>query len=321
MKRYELDQAINNNSITNAVMLFGESHFLIDRYSKILSRVADASILSFYHDEYNFTSAKSHLSQSSLFGDRSVLVIKSEKKIPKKDLDTLIELCQKNRDNIFIYAYYGVDYRTSATAFNKKSGSENIRFFTPNENEAKNILIQAAREMKLDLDPYSASHLLLAQNSDIALAYNELSKLSILNRAITPKDIDELVYGLAQVSLDQLIKTILNKKDFKIQLQQIIDHGEDEIRIITSISNYITQLFLFHTYIKLHGISSSVAVLGYKLPPKLEETLAQFSIKFRLDSYEKALKLLLSTELSMKSKNIDKNSLLLSSLIKLQAIL
>ena len=81
-------------------------------YTRMLSNIEDSSIINFYHDEYNFQSAKAHLSQASLFGDRNILIIKSEKKVPKKDLDVLIELCEKNPDNVFIYAYYGSDHKT-----------------------------------------------------------------------------------------------------------------------------------------------------------------------------------------------------------------
>ena len=105
MKRHELDQAIRNHSISHAVMLYGESHFLIERYTKVLMQIDGANILSLYHDEYQKDLAKAHLSQGSLFGGENVLLIKSEKKLPKADLDILISLCQKNPDNYFIYAY------------------------------------------------------------------------------------------------------------------------------------------------------------------------------------------------------------------------
>ena len=79
MKRPDLDKAIEQGSLPNAVMLFGESHFLIDRYIKRIADVPDANVLSFYHDEYDFESAKTHLSQGSLFGGRNVLIVKNEK--------------------------------------------------------------------------------------------------------------------------------------------------------------------------------------------------------------------------------------------------
>jgi len=112
MYKNELDNAIKSGKISNSFVFFGESNFLIDMYTKMLTTVEDSSVLAFYHDEYNFATAKAHLSQASLFGDRNILIIKSEKKVPKKELDILLEFCEKNSDNIFVYAYYGSDHKT-----------------------------------------------------------------------------------------------------------------------------------------------------------------------------------------------------------------
>jgi DNA polymerase-3 subunit delta len=95
MKRQELDGLIRQNKAPNAVMLYGESHFLIDRYIRLLGNIENSNTLTLYHDEYDFTAAKAHLSQGSLFGDRNILIIKSEKKVLKNDLSALLELVKK----------------------------------------------------------------------------------------------------------------------------------------------------------------------------------------------------------------------------------
>jgi DNA polymerase-3 subunit delta len=322
MKRHELDIAIRNGTLSNAIMLYGESHFLIEYYQKKLMQFNDANILSLYHDEYDSTLAKQHLSQGSLFGDRNVLLIKIEKKIPKADLDILLSLCKKNSDNYFIYAYFGTDFRTSNKAFNKKSGGEAIRFFNPYEKEAKNIIMQEAKNLGITMDFYSASYLYESQNSDLSLTCNELHKLRLLDKAISPKDIDELVYGLAEVKIDQFIKELLEKNNFNQSLHHILEQGEDEIRVLTSISTYISQLYLFNCQVRINGFTDSVAILGYKLPKFIEEERASLSIRLPYRIYKQGLKLLLKCELEMKSSsNHDKNSLLLSTLLHFQSIL
>ena len=322
MNRAELDKRIAAQNRPNAIMLFGESHFLIDRYIAILSSIADANKLSLYHSEYDFGLAKAHLSQGSLFGDRNLLIIKSEKKVPKADLTTLLELAKKNPDNIFIYGYYGSDYKSSYNAFNKKSGGEYVRLFNPFFNEAKQILIQHAQSLHVQLDHYSATHLLQSQNGDLALACNEVSKLQFKEGSITIKDIDEMVYGVAEIKMEDFILNLLAKKDIFDDLKHLIDAGEDEIRILTSINRYIYDLYLFYIYIKLYGASDSQKVLGYKLPAFIEKQRSSLSISFKQHQYESIINLLLDCELKMKSSaNIDKNALLISCLIKFQAIL
>jgi len=321
MYRKELDNLIRSGAKIPAVMLYGESHFLIDHYIKIFSDIPDANVLSLYHDEYDFALAKAHLSQGSLFGGENLLIIKNEKKVPKRELDILLEQVKKNPDNTLIYAYYGTDMKTSAKAFNKKSGGIEVRMFPPFASEAKSMLIQEAQRQGVPLDGYSATHLIDSQNGDLGLAFNELSKLKILGRAVTTKDIDTLVYGVGEVKMDQFINHVLAKKEFKEELQHIMESGEDEIRIITSLSAHVSQLYLFYANIKINGIADSRAILGYKLPKNIENERAQQSIRLKQAQYDDILNLLLETELKMKSSGgMDKGALLLATLIKLQSL-
>ena len=320
MYKNELDKHIQNNSVTNSAVLFGESSFLIDRYTDILSKKDDATILSFYHDEYNFNSAKAHLSQASLFGGDNILVVKSAKKVPKKDLDTLIDLCEKNQDNTFIYAYYGDDHKTYAKAFAKKS-TMSVRFFNPKHAESVAIIAQVANKKNVNIDSYSISHLLNTHNGDVALCVNELEKFMVYDKAITTKDIDSLVHGLAQISIDDLIKKLLTKKDFKDNLSNILDHGEDEIRIVTAITSYITQLYMFNIYIRVNGTPNALEILGYPAPKFVVDEKAAISLRFKPDVYYKLHELLLDSELKMKSSGLDKGAILLSTLIRFQKLL
>lgn len=320
MYKNELDKHIQNNSISNSFVLFGESSFLIDRYTKILSSIEDASLLSFYFDEYNYNSAKNHLSQASLFGGQNILIIKSEKKINKKELETFIDLCEKNKDNIFIYSYYGVDYKTYAKAFSKKS-TMSVRFFNPKEYEAQNIIADIAKEKNVNIDKYSILHLLNIHNGDIALASNEIDKFIVYDKEITTKDIDHLVYGLAEINIDDLINKILQKKEFTKDLHSLLEHGEDEIKIITSITSYLTQLYMFNIYIRVNGTPNALEILGYPAPKFVVDEKANMSLKFKPNTYYKLHQLLLNSELKMKKAHIDKEAILLSTLIRLQRLL
>lgn len=320
MYKHELDKHIENKTISNNFVLFGESAFLIDMYTKRLTTIQDASTLSFYYDEYNFNSAKAHLSQASLFGDRNVLIIKTEKKIDKKQLDTLIEFCEKNHDNIFVYAYYGDDHKSYLKAFEKKT-TMSVRFFQPKEFEAQNIVSKIAQEKQVNINKYAISHLLQIHAGDIALASNELDKLKIYDKEITTKDIDNLVFGLAEINLDELIKKILDKKDFKEDLKKLLEHGEDEVRIITAITTYITQLYMFNIYIEINGIPNPLEILGYPAPPQIVKEKSELSLKFKPDIYYKLHELLLNSELKMKSSHVDTEAILLSTLIRVQSLL
>ena len=322
MYKSELDKHIQNQSVSNSFVFFGESSFLIDMYTKMMTTIDDSNILNYYHDEYDFNSAKAHLSQGSLFGDRNVLVIKSEKKVPKKDLDILIDYCEKNPDNIFVYAYYGSDHKTynNKKAFDKAT-TMGVRFFHPKDFEAQNIVAGVAREKKVNIDKYTISHLLSIHNGDVALSCNEIDKFRVYDREITTKDVENLVYGLSEVNLDDFIKKILAKKEFTQDLQNILEHGEDEIRVVTAITSYITQLYMFNIYIRVNGAPNALEILGYPAPKFVVDEKAAIALKYKPNTYSKLHELLLASELKMKSSNVDKGAILLSTLIRVQKLL
>ncbi len=322
MYKNELDKHIQNQSVSNSFVFFGESSFLIDMYTKMLTTIDDANVLNYYHDEYDFNSAKAHLSQGSLFGDRNILVIKSEKKVPKKELDSLIEYCEKNPDNVFVYAYYGSDHKTynNKKAFSKSS-TMSVRFFHPKDYEAQNIVAGVAREKQVNIDKYTISHLLSIHNGDVALSCNEIDKFRVYDREITTKDIDNLVYGLGEINLDDFIKKILAKKEFTKDLLNILEHGEDEIRVLTAITTYLTQLYMFNIYIRVNGAPNALEILGYPAPKFVVDEKAAIALKYKPHTYSKLHELLLSSELKMKSSNVDKGAILLSTLIRVQKLL
>lgn len=322
MYKSELDKHIQNQSVSNSFVFFGESSFLIDMYTKMLTTIDDANTLNYYHDEYDFNSAKSHLSQGSLFGDRNILVIKSEKKVPKKELDILINYCEKNPDNVFVYGYYGSDHKTynNKKTF-AKSKTMSVRFFHPKDYEAQNIIAQIAREKKVNIDKYTISHLLSIHNGDVALASNEIDKFRVYDREITTKDVTNLVYGLSEVNIDDFIKKILAKKEFTEDLKNILEHGEDEIRVVTAITSYLTQLYMFNIYIRVNGAPNALEILGYPAPKFVVDEKAALSLKFKPNTYSKLHELLLGSELKMKSSNVDKHAILLSTLIRVQKLL
>lgn len=321
MTRQDLDRHLQNRNAPRAMALFGESHFFIDRYATALARIEGASVLSMYHDEYDFSTAKAHLSQGSLFGDQNLLIVKHEKKLPKAELDIFVELVGKNPDNTFIYCYVGDDVKSVDTAF-KGTHAGSVRFYSPFANEARAILLQEAQRAGVQLDNQAAFHLLDLHNNDLSLACNELSKLSILGKPITMKEIDEHVYGLSEIKLDHFITQVIEKKEFLPSLRHLLESGENEIQLLTAISGFLTQLYLFNISIKIHGIADSALVLGYKLPGFIEKERASLSIKITPNGYKKGINLLLDTELKMKSTGSpDQESLLLSALLKLQSVL
>ena len=316
MYKAEFDRLLEQGIKEQNFILFGESGFFIDRYSALLSNIEDANKLTLYFDEYDFQTAKAHLSQASLFGGTNLLLVKSEKKIPKKELETLFELCNKG-DNRFIYAYYGSDHKSYNNAF-KKFGVITVRFFHPKPNEAVNILMQEAGTKQLNIDGYTLSHLLNLHNGNIELALSELEKLALLPvEQITTKEIDALVYGMGEVDIQTFTKEFWQKKEYLSHLEILLEAGEDEIRILTALTAQLHELYLFNIYIRIHGQADAKAILGYAPPQFVVNEKAQMAMKIKPHSFYKLTRILLEAELKMKSSGNDKRAILYSTLLLL----
>ena len=196
-----------------------------------------------------------------------------------------------------------------------------VRFFHPKAFEAQNIVAAVAQEKNVKIDKYTISHLLGIHNGDVALASNEIEKFQVFDREITTKDVENLVYGLSEVNLDDFIKKLLAKKEFTDDLRNILEHGEDEIRVLTAITTYLTQLYMFNIYIRVNGAPNALEILGYPAPKFIVDEKAALSLKFKPSAYSKLHELLLSSELKMKSSHVDKHAILLSTLIRVQKLL
>jgi len=326
MYKNHLDVAIKSKSLPKSLLLYGEEYFTTSYIKEILPLLGEKdNVLSFYFDEYNFESAKNHIAQPSLFGDVSILYIRSAKKIPKKEIDTFVTLCEKTPTSHFLFQFSGEDKvaKELTRSFTKKKSADFVRFFKPHMGDATAELRKKSQELSLEIDNYALGHLFLLHNEDLSLSVNELSKLSILNKKIYATDIDEHVYGMGEMGMDEFISKTLEKEDIREQLQKLLDSGSfDEVKIVNAIQSYMVQLFMFHSYIKVHGRYDVLEILGFPLPPVLAQKRAAQCIKINLNSYQKILKHLLEAEHALKKMaNIDKNSYTFSVLIKLQGLL
>jgi DNA polymerase-3 subunit delta len=325
MYQKEFNQRLQN-SLPKAVLLFGDNDYLVDTYIDHYIKKLDAneSMLKLYHDEWEFEQAKAFLSQSSLFGGTNLVVTKRDKKIPKKELDILIELANKNEDNYFLYGYGGAakDAKSMQASFSDKKGGVWVRFFEPNIRDGIATLQQKAQQIGLDIDHYALQHLMLVLTNNLALCANEMEKLAILGTKITSKDIDRLVYSTAPLAVEQLLIDLFSKKPITETITKLLELGEDEASILRATQYFVNQIFLFHAYIKLNGYVDSAAILGYKLPKNIEEQKASLALRVKSAALLKIFEHLLESEIEMKKAPATQREVLLySMLIKIQGYL
>ncbi len=320
MYKNELDKLIEKNSLPNVLCLYGESDFLINYYSekiaKLKSSKDERTII--YYEDYDFNFLKSLLSQNSLFGEMTFVILKLEKKLPKLEIKKLIELAQKSDSNYLLVEFYSKEQKSNDVKDFISNFEHNVRFFNPYPNEAMEILKNRALELKVDLNIDSLQHLFMILNGDLTLAYHELSKLSILSE-VGIKEIDMLVYNSSTLNAQDIIKRVINRENYKEELLKLLHEDDEGVQFITSIQNYFSTLFLFYSFININGFADSLNIMGYKMPKNIETQFAQMATKLNLKSYEKIFILLQDSELKLKTvPKIDKKATIISLLIKLQ---
>jgi len=314
-----------SKELINSVLLFGDNSFYFDYYCNLYKKRLNAqeTLLEHNYEEYNFEQAKNYLSQSSLFGGINLYILRSDKKINKQELNSIIESVKKNPNNYFLYIYEGSSSNAKSlqNSFNEKNSATWVRFFEPKFSEAKELIIQKSKELNIDISPYAITHLANVLNNDMALIDKELEKLSILNETIEAKHIDSLVYSTAPLAIDKMVVSLFKKEDITKTLSKIIELGEDEFSILRSIQRFLQQIFLFSAYIKINGVPNSKEILGYSLPKFIEQERAQIAIRIKSAKLLKIYQELLELEVKLKQSKGDKESLLYGSLIKIRNIL
>jgi DNA polymerase-3 subunit delta len=313
MYKKEFDNILKTNSLDfSAYMFWGQSDYLVEEYAlKVaLALSNNEEINKVYFEEYNFDKCLDILSSSSLFSSTNILLIKIQKKLPKKDVDKLINACIVNTSSKVIFSCLGdATYKDMAKSFTKKTLSAEVRFFTPFDNEIIAILNQKALEFGVQTDANTLMHLYNMHQKDLSLSVSDLSKLSILEEQITSKTINNHCFGLGSVDIEEFLIKLFSKQKIAKDLYFILEEGMNEIQLITRITIYTQHLFMINTYLKLHGVLDIKAIWGYALPKNIANQQASIASKFKKDDFIDMLNYLQDLELELKSsKLIDTNA-------------
>ncbi|MDR2341448.1 MAG: DNA polymerase III subunit delta [Campylobacteraceae bacterium] len=322
MYKRDFDLLLSSKNIPRTIFLYGACDYQLSLLEgEILKSWGEGEILKFYFDEYDFKSAKAYLSQSSLFGDKNIALLKLEKSPPQKEIEELIRLCEKNDINHLLFIFYGEDAKAKDIA--KAFGKSFVRVFKPNTNEAVKFLSSEAKKINLNISSFVLQNLYSVQNENLSLAISEFSKLSLLNKEITIADIDNLVFGMGSIELEVFIVKLLSGEKIVSLYKMINESGAvDEIRLINAIQSHLFQLFLFHAYIKINGSFDAEKILGHHLPPQIAKQRSEMAMRIKLKTFSRLFKALMNAEFILKTNsNLDKESYMLSTLIRVQECL
>jgi DNA polymerase-3 subunit delta len=306
------DKELNSNITYNAYMFYGQSDYEVQYYSEVVSKkLANGDdIYKVYFDEYNFKECVNYLSQSSLFAENNVLLIKTTKKIAKKEVDELISICNINPDSFVIFSCIEqTDFKTMAKSFTKKTSSVEVRFFAPTDQEAVQILNKEVLNRNLQCGFGELQYLYNMHQKDLSLCVNDLNKLSILEEQINVNVINAQCFGMGGVNIDDFFSKLFTAQSINRDLYMLLEEGMNEINLINQTSSFIQQLFNINTYLKLYGQLNIIEIWGYKLPQNIANTRASIAMRFKTEDFSNMLNYFGTLELELKTKNtLDINS-------------
>ena len=305
MYRRDLESLLKRNSIPQNFLLYGDIFQLSYYEEKLLSLFENYDILKLYFDDFDFNEAKTHLSQNSLFGNKNLLIIKTDKAI--KQLSELIKL---NKDNNLFLFFYGQKPNT------KPFKKDFVRFFPLKYFEKQQFLNEYVTKNNLNWQNHIKEHIL--KLIDMNNFYYELDKLSLV-KDLTIRDIDILINRNSEVSFDELFDRFFLKQDILDELKFLIEKGESETTIILSLSRYIKDLYLYYLHIKTTGQNSMQSFFGYRPPKDVEERRNRVVLSMNEDKFLNILDFLTDIELELKS-SYDKESLIFYTFLRLKEI-
>ncbi|MCE3039616.1 DNA polymerase III subunit delta [Helicobacter anatolicus] len=283
--------------LPQGMLFYGDSEFYINFYTKkILDRMPGASINTFYFSDYSISQVLDILGQGSLFGDKSIVVLKLDSKIPKKEVEALYKCLKNNPDNMLIINFfrsenksavqYAQDFRSFGAMF-RKEGFVDVQFFAPTMMESIILLRQKAEELGIRIADYLLQSLLQLQNNDLGIAMGELEKYQVFDEEITVEILQKLSFGLGSVGLENLLDSIFKNKDILVVYEKILEEGEDEMDMIREIERYFYILFMFCVFIKINGRCDAKEILGYQPPKFIVDKYINRAIKIKEKQFQK----------------------------------
>ncbi|MGB1227613.1 MAG: DNA polymerase III subunit delta [Poseidonibacter sp.] len=319
MYKNEFDNHLRQNKKFNAYMFYGQSTYLVEHYTNIVASLLGSKdeIEKLYFDEYDFKYAKDKLLQSSLFSSNNILLIKCEKKVPKKEVDTLIEACNTNSDSTVIFSCMGDgDFKTMEKSFTPKNDSAVVRFFAPNDNEAVRLLENEAKKLNINYEQSALNHLYFMHKNDLSLCINDLSKLAILEERITSNIINTHCFGIGIVSFEEFLHNLLGGKDISEDLNLLLEEGINEVFLVTQVTSFVQQLFMISSYARAIGTPNPKEILGFIPPKAVWEKKSKLAINIKPEKFQLMLEFLLNLELELKSSKIDDSNLYIQASLR-----
>lgn len=316
----EFNEILKSDKINNFWLLRGAEIFELDLYEDILLKKFSPNLITkLYFNDYNLEDAKNAIAPSLFFG-KNALVIRHNKTISTKDIKNIISSLNENTFFIFVLE----EINKTNLDFIKAFRGFDVRFFKPNNKfEAIKLLCDIANSLKVKFSEVAIEKIYTINEENLSLSFCEIKKFANLGIELNIENVKKMVFNLNEISYEDLIKKIINLKDFREDFFKILQSSNfNEIMLLNYLYAYFLKIFKIHLKFKSSGNINLVDILGYNPPKHIAEELKKDALRFKLKQFLEIFTLINECEFSLKTQNsIKKDIFLLSNLIKLQFLI
>lgn len=300
----------------NFFALYGGDNFQSELFSDLIKEQFEPDECKrVYFEEYDFKEASDYLGSNSLFSERKMLEIKSNKKLSKKDMSVLVDLCKKNKDSFLLFILY--DESSKQSELEKGFEEYFARFFKPsNLREANELLALKAKSLNINAT-YNALNLLYASfDENLYLAGAELNKFAGLS--IDEKVVEKYCFSLSLTSFESFFDELLKGKI--IDLEKLIENM-NEIALLNALQSNFYRLFKIFLFAKTRGNVDFKELFGYAPPPLVAKKMQEQAFLLNVEQYRQIFTLFLQSEYELKTNSkLAKKEFLIASLLQFAKI-
>ncbi|MDA3061802.1 MULTISPECIES: hypothetical protein [unclassified Campylobacter] len=323
MYKRDFDARIASGNVANFILLRGVDDFQNELYAWRLKQIYGAeNFMSLYFGEYEFSVAKSFL-EPSLFGESNTLHIKTNSCIKKDEIRRLIEYCKNDENNHLIYELNESEGAASSD-FVREFGGNEVRFFRPSSmKEAMGLLVQKCEMVGIFANSAALNRIYQIHNENLNLSAAEIEKFANLGIELNLENVNDMVYGLSEISYEELFDKIFTLSDFRKDFYRLAQNGGyNDMELINQFYRFLHRIFRLHISIKTANNSDFKVIFGYTPPPNIANKLKTYAQSLNENLFRKIFIHLNKLEFALKSeKNLIKDEYLLASLLELQRIL
>lgn len=225
------------------VLIVGSNHFIEQESKKIINKIQDADIETFFGDELNKSEFFSFVNSVSLFGNEKIAFVRNAHSI--KELDEFIKSLENcietnviiigNQDNI-------------KNPENIVKGSSFTLLKDKIKKPTKNQVIEIFKQEKMDITSFDASNIFDMCQGDMVLIEKEAEKFALYkhtNPDVTVSELIEFISGEKQEPIYKVVDAFSQRQTANAyRIYETIPKNEENLRLLFySLSKRIQNLY------------------------------------------------------------------------------